>query len=187
MSKPAFFVDGQTEQRSINKICPGHPIRLIGCNGKKVALSAIAKRLKTQIKLLNNRYYPIIILIDREDRKESIQEIKEELKKELIKIGVKDECLISVCDRMIENWILADKKNIIKHTGKKIYFKKSNYEGLKGKSIIKRYYSGYHETTDGVTLLSKSNPKTLCENSESFRDFAETIKKIECYWLAEVY
>jgi len=103
MSNPAFFVDGQTEQRSLHNICPGNPIRIIGCNGDNVSIDAIAKRLTTLIKVLNNKYYPIVILIDREGRTDKCEKIAIDLRDALIQYGVKDEILIGVCDRMIEN------------------------------------------------------------------------------------
>ena len=96
MSRPAFFVDGQTEQRALHQLCPGNPIRLIGCNGKTVSLSAIAKRLATHIKLLNNRNYPIVVIIDRENRVENAETIKEELLSELRKLDINDEIFIGV-------------------------------------------------------------------------------------------
>ncbi len=186
MIKPAFFVDGQTEQRALHKLCPGNPIRLIGCNGKTVSMLAIAKRLATQIKLLNNRHYPIIVLIDRETRNESAESLKKELHEELKKLDIHDDVLIGICDRMIENWILADKSNVLKYTAKKIKWKKKNYEGTKGKSELKKHFKEYHETTDGVNLLSSSNPKLLYENSLSFREFVDTIEKINCIWLQKL-
>lgn len=64
MSRPAYLVDGQTEQKVIRKICPSQPVKLIGCNGDAVCLSEIAKRISTHINLFNNNYYPIICIID---------------------------------------------------------------------------------------------------------------------------
>ena len=65
MSKPAFLVDGHAEKKIIEKLCPGHPIRLINCNGEDVSLTAIAVRANNLIKSFNTIRYPIIILIDR--------------------------------------------------------------------------------------------------------------------------
>lgn len=183
MSRPAFFVDGQTEQRALNQLCPGNPIRLIGCNGKTVSMSAIAKRLTTHIKLLNNRNYPIVVLIDREGRKENIEAIKTELLAELEKLNVNDEILLGVCDRMIENWILADKDNFKKYINRKTKLPHDNYESLRGKSAVKKVFPNYHETTDGVDLLVSANPEEIYKNSSSFRDFVETLQLIHCSWL----
>jgi hypothetical protein len=146
-------------------------------------MSAIAKRLASLIKVLNNRHYPIVVLIDRETRTQDTKSIKEELHLELKKLEIHDEVLIGVCDRMIENWILADKSNISKYCDKRINWKKENFEGTKGKSELKKHMDSYHETTDGVNLLSTSNPKSLYKNSLSFKNFVHTIEKIECSWL----
>jgi len=186
MSKPAFFVDGQTEQRALHKLCPGQPIRIIGCNGKTVTMEAIAKRLATHIKLLNNRNYPIVVLIDREGRHESVIEIKEQLEVEIAKFDLNLDILIGVCDRMIENWILADRENFKKYIGSKKKLKEKTFEGLSGKSMLKKYYSDYHETTDGVKLLSSSDPQILYDSSPSFNLFVNTIQEINCDWLNDV-
>ena len=185
MTKPAFFVDGQTEQKALFQLCPGNPIRLIGCNGKSVSMEAIAKRLATQIKLLSNRNYPIIVLIDREQRKESCTELIKSLTKEVKKLNKTDEIIINVCDRMIENWILADTINFRNYIKREKKLTKTNYEGTSGKSVIKKYYPDYHETTDGVNLLVSSNLQTLAENSNSFKNFGKSIKKIGCSWLTK--
>jgi hypothetical protein len=186
MSKPAFFVDGQTEQRALHQLCPGQPIRIIGCNGITVTMEAIAKRLATHIKLLNNRNYPIVVLIDREGRKESVIDIKEELELEIAKFNLNLEILIGVCDRMIENWILADKENFKSYIGLKKKLKEKTFEGLSGKPKLKKYYPEYHETTDGVKLLSSSNPQVLYDSSPSFNLFVNTVKGLNCEWLNNI-
>ena len=183
MSRPAFFVDGQTEQRALHQLCPGNPIRLIECNGKNVSMSAIAKRLATHIKLLNNRNYPIVVIIDREGREESAEEVKEELLNEMRDLGIEDELLIGVCDRMIENWILADRDNFKNYINRKSNLPKATYEGTKGKSEVKKIFPEYHETTDGVTLLATSNPEEMNRNSDSFSSFVTTLAELPCTWL----
>lgn len=186
MSRPAFFVDGQTEQRVLQRICPGKPIRVIGCNGHTVALEAIAKRLKTHITLLNNRHYPVVVLIDRETRESSASEIKEQLEAELNKLDLKVEIIVGVCDRMIENWMLGDQKNFLNQIGRKNRLKESEFEGLKGKSVVKKYFPEYHETTDGVNFLASADPKEIYKNSPSFRSFVNALEEIECHWLGGI-
>ncbi|MFS4468148.1 DUF4276 family protein [Maribacter sp. 2210JD10-5] len=187
MSRPAFFVDGQTEQRALQQLCSGNPIRLIGCNGKTVSMSAVAKRLATHIKLLNNRNFPIVVIIDREAREESAEEVKKELLNELGILGIEDEILIGVCDRMIENWILADRDNFKKYINRKSNLPKVTYEGTKGKSEVKKIFPEYHETTDGVTLLATSNPEEMNRNSTSFNSFVKTIAELPCTWLENLW
>ena len=55
MSKPAFFVEGKTEQRIVQTLCPGCPVRIINCNGDGVSLEAISKRVGTLARLLHEK------------------------------------------------------------------------------------------------------------------------------------
>src|SRR3954452_9708477 len=75
MPDPAFLVDGIMEQRILQHICPGKPVQRLNCNGKNVALEIIVDRIEFHIRLLNNRYDPIIILIDREQRRATCVDI----------------------------------------------------------------------------------------------------------------
>jgi|tagenome__1003787_1003787.scaffolds.fasta_scaffold20728160_2 hypothetical protein len=75
MPDPAFLVDGIMEQRILQHICPGKPVQRLNCNGKNVALEIIVDRIEFHIRLLNNRYDPIIILIDREQRRATCADI----------------------------------------------------------------------------------------------------------------
>src|SRR5690554_816402 len=84
MINPAFIVDGFTEKLIIEKICPGKTIKRADINGKNVTLDAIAKKIASLIRLLNNRYHPIIILIDKEERNESISDIINSLHSKIV-------------------------------------------------------------------------------------------------------
>jgi len=68
MINPAFIVDGYTELKIVQNICPGQPIKRTDLNGKSVTIVAMAKKIAWHIRLLGNRYYPIIILVDKEER-----------------------------------------------------------------------------------------------------------------------
>ena len=68
MPDPAFLIEGHMEKKILQSVCPGVPIRRIECNGEDVAMSVMAKFIETHIRLLNNRYYPIVIIFDREGR-----------------------------------------------------------------------------------------------------------------------
>jgi hypothetical protein len=133
MASSAFLVDGHLEQYFIQQVCPDHPVRRIGCNGHSVSLEAIAKHIASHCRLFDNRYYPIIIIIDREDRDETACEIKNSLITLLQKEGVKDSLIVAVADRMIENWILADQSVIKEHPDRK-QLAHIHPEGLHGKN-----------------------------------------------------
>src|SRR5690348_2601584 len=117
MPEPAFLVDGVMEQRIIARLCPDRPVRRIECNGHDVALEAIVDRVDLHIRDLNNRYHPIIILIDRETRRSSCEEILSEMRTLLDAKGHANQCVIGVVDRCIENWILADWENVSQKMG----------------------------------------------------------------------
>lgn len=186
MSQPAFIVDGQQEQKIVQHLCPGAPVRVLSCNGDYVELQAAAKRIASLIRLMGNKYYPYVIIFDREKRKASAETIRERLKELIMAEEIHDEIIIGIPDRMIENWILADWENItlqekIKNTGVTVTF-----EGLSGKAKMKKLLprnSIYHETVQGVSWFLKANVKVIYKNSHSFCLFANALKKLSCDWL----
>lgn len=187
MNKPAFLVDGFTEKLVLEKICPNTKINRINCNGSSVSLESIAKRVAILIRIMNNRHFPIIIVIDREDREMTVLEIEQKLKEEIIKAGIADDIRIGVCDRMLENWILSDWESYTESCKTENIVKPEIIEGIKGKSFIKKTYPTYQETTDGVNMLLKANPKAMYDNSESFKKFVHKIIDIKCEWLNSLF
>jgi hypothetical protein len=176
MSKPAFIVDGFTEKLILGKICPGKPVRRTDLNGKHVTIKAIANKISSLIRLLNNKYYPIIIVIDREDREGNCTEIIKELREELTEKGHEnDDIRINVADKMLENWIIAD-WSVITETENK----PETTDGLRGSSVIKKHKGTYGKTTDGVDLFTKANPSIIYKNSPSFKTFIDSLDGITC-------
>lgn len=186
MSNPAFLVDGFMEKLVLGQVCPNKKVNRINCNGNSVSIEAMAKRISSLISLLNNRYYPIIILVDREDRDITCLDFERALLTEIRSNGITDDVRIGVCDRMIENWILSDWETFCSICGT-VHSRPEEIEGLMGKSLIKRFYGSYHETTDGVSLFLKSNPATIYANSPSFRSLADKLADIECDWISLCY
>lgn len=180
MSNPAFIVDGFTEKLILQQICPGCRVSRTDLNGKSVSIEAIAKKIASLIRLLNNRHYPIIILIDKEERDETVGAIIEKLETNIKGNGVVNQDLrIGVADRMIENWIISD-WNCLNVGAEK---KPSLTEGVNGSSIIKKIKGNYGKTTDGVELFLSANPKEIYKNSESFRLFADRLEGVDCKYL----
>lgn len=178
MSNPAFIVDGFTEKLIIDKICPGKPIRRTDLNGKSVTIKAIANKISSLIRLLNNKYYPIIVVIDREDRQEDCVTIIDNLMDELKQKGHEHEDIrISVADKMIENWIIADWELI-----GNIQEKPEVTDSLNGASEIKKKLGAYGKTTDGVKLFLNANPVKVYNNSPSFKRFVDNLEDIDCYY-----
>ncbi|WP_262148208.1 DUF4276 family protein [Chryseobacterium foetidum] len=178
MSKPAFIIDGFTEKLILEKICPGSKITRTDLNGKTVTIKAIAKKISSLIKLLGNKFYPIIIVVDKEDREESCDKLIDELTTELKQNGCEDQDMrVFFADRMIENWIIAD-WDILKNSKDKPLIT----DGLRGSKIIKESLGSYSKTIDGVNLFVKCDSKIIYKNSPSFKQFIDGIQDIDCYY-----
>lgn len=176
MSNPAFIVDGFTEKLVIGKLCPGKPISRTELNGKSVSIKAIANKVASFIRLYDNKYYPIIIVVDRESREETCTDLCQELNNELEKLGfIKKDIRICFADRMFENWIIAD-WSVLESENEKPKIT----DGLKGSSEIKKILGSYSKTTEGVELFLKCNLEVVYKYSDSFRQFVDLISDLNC-------
>jgi len=182
MNNPAFLVDGNLEQKFIQRSCPGKTVNRINCNGEDVEVSAIVSRIATQCRLLGNKYYPIVVIIDRESRDISTEELCTQILAGLRGEGITDKLIVAASNRMIENWILADPEVVRQHPN----FQKAppaKCEGLNGKKLMKECIRYYHETTIGVDLLLKCRASYLRKNSESFAYLYKKLPSKRCWWL----
>lgn len=185
MSRPAFIVDGYQEKKIVQQLCPNAPIRLLNRNGRDVELHAAAKRVVSLIRLLGNRYYPFVIIFDREERKESSSRVAEVLRELILSEGIVDDLVIGVPDRMIENWLLADWATV-QSLGKLKTPKSQIFEGCNGKAAIKKLLpkgNTYQETVQGVEWFSAVNVNALFRNSSSFYHFVNELEHLDCLWL----
>ncbi len=176
----AFLVEGRMEQRIVQRLCDGVPVRLIGANGRDVTPTAIAKRAAPLIRLLKN-YYPIVIVFDREARKLSCAAIEAELRQALKAHKVeRDDLIIGIADRMIENWILACSQV------RRKYGLLESCEGKDGKAILslalERNGKSYHETTIGVEMFCAIDVGAVREHSSSFARFVRELGQ-HCSWI----
>lgn len=186
MPEPAFLVEGRMEQSIVQRLCPGKPVRLIGCNGDHVALDVIARFADAQIRLLKNSY-PIVIVLDREMREESCDVIQQKLTELLNAKGHQGQFIVGVADRMTENWILASWVAICAESAVHRPYDGPS-EGVDGKALIRTLLpagESYHETTIGVDLFLRCDVQTMYRESPSFRSFLDMIS-IKCWWLAPV-
>jgi hypothetical protein len=183
MPKPAFLVEGQMEQRIIQRLCPNRPVRLIGCNGDEVSMAAIAKALNARLRLLGD-CHPVIIILDRERREKCCEELIQELSHLLDEYEHRGRYVIGMADRTIENWILSDWSNILQDDPT-YQAMADDSQGKHGKTIIKHLMPEqkfYHETTIGVELFLKCRALQLYAANESFRSFVCQLD-LECWWL----
>ena len=180
---PAFLVDGLTEKKIVQKLCHGATVRMTGVNGKDVELSAIAKAAHSLISLFKGRHYPVILIMDREKRQQSSEEIEDELKRLLEKLGVMEEVIISCPGRMLESWMLSDDEYF-----EEIYDIKldTSYEGSHGKREIRKLLAEkkqtYHEVSVGVDLFCSLDAARIAINSSSFARFRSKTAHF-CGWL----
>jgi hypothetical protein len=177
--KPAFLVDGLTEQRFIQKICPGAPVKLINLNGNSVSSLAIVKRIASLIRIWKGHYYPIIIIIDREDRDITSDNFCKELYLFIEKENISDQLFIGIADRMIENWMIADPELWPEHQIK------DNVDNFSGLSTLKKYMPSYNKAATGPDILKKSRASEICKRSQSFKMLFEKISHIQCHWLQQ--
>lgn len=183
MTDPAYLVEGQMEQKFVHSICNGSTtVRRIGVNGKDVSLEAIAKRVESHCRLLNNRYYPIVIVFDRETRTETSEGLRLGLLVELQKLGVPtDQICIGVPDKTTETWILADRNSLRENFD--ISINKENREGFANVGLLEvATKTSYHKTTTGVEMLKKASAAEIAMNSESFRILIDQLNQIDCHW-----
>jgi hypothetical protein len=179
MHNPAFLVEGQMEQKIVQRICPGRPVRLIGINGDHVQLEAICDRLETQIRLLGNRNHPIFVIFDREKRTESAQDIMKSVKAILDQRGFSDQDIrVFVADREFEDWILLDSDGVCDHFG--IARPDVVPRGKGGLARLIQSCVQYHETSVGVDLFGVVSKEKLRDGCPSFRGLYEAATELQC-------
>lgn len=175
----AFLVDGHTEQRFIQKICPNKTVQRINLNGSSVGAIAIAKRVATQVRLWGGRYFPIIIVVDLEDRLITPTAFSGSLLMAIRNEGIADEIVIGVASRMIENWILADSQRLNWTTCP------SQVDSFHGAAKLKEIIGDYDKASDGPELLHQARPSKIREKSPSFDDFMNALPIMPgCHWLS---
>lgn len=185
MTRVAFIVEGQLEQRAVQKACPNQKAVLLGANGDDVAFATICDRIETHFRIFSNRHYPIIVMFDRERRKESVEEIEDAIRSELRARRIDDKQFIFyISDREFECLFLA-------HLGADGAFhptgcpQTANIDGLHGTAEVKARLGSrnirYHKTTTGLELFGKVSPSIVATKSESFRRFQRQILQY-CRW-----
>lgn len=181
-----YIVDGVLEQNVIKRLCPGRPVRRTNLNGKSVHLVAIAKRVATLIRVSSGDYDPIIVIVDREQRDLSSDEMEIQTKELLRQDDLDTSRLVISCpDRMIENWICA---GTIEFQDNPICQGDDvSFDDLHGKARLKgellQFIPAYREATTGVDLFCKINVSRARLRSASFCRFSEQVEK-ECRWMA---
>jgi hypothetical protein len=176
VTKPAFIVEGAMERRIIEQLCGGVPVRLIGANGTEVPIEAMAKFAYAQVRMLLNRFFPIVIIFDREGRDETADDIAEKMIGCLACRGIDPgQIRIYVADCCSESWIMPcidEKCEIIQEVTD---IKPPEKPCTKG-NLKRRFRANglsYVETVDGVRLFCSSGAERMAMASENFRAISE--------------
>jgi hypothetical protein len=185
MPRLAFIVEGHQEQKIIQSICPGSPVIRLNINGDSVSCEAIASRVSTLSRPWFNRFYPIVIIFDRERRQETCEEIEGSIRSILaIPSEYKDQFIFCVIDRTIESWIIP----FVDDNGKILSspLDNSNYEGQNVVGELTRRLRKseifYDKTTTGVEIFCGIDPVCLSSVSISFSALKERLQP-HCGWL----
>lgn len=174
-----FLVEGHTEQKIVQAICPKAVVQRINLNGNSVEANAIAVRVATQARLWGGKYRPIVILVDREKRTQTAVEFAASLSSAIRDQGIEDPIVVGVADRMIENWILANPS--LWPNGEA----PDNVDGTAGATQLKKLRrNSYAKSSDGPRLFKECSPSALRQRSPSFRSFADQLELLKCRWLA---
>ncbi len=170
----AFIVDGHQEKKVVQRLCPDAPVRMTNLNGKDVDLRVIARNVASFIKLLKGRHFPVCVIVDREERSDTSEQIERFLEIELRAFGVDVELIVSSPDRMLENWIIAG--NPTCEDDRVLCGNRSQPADVShGKSVMNKLMHerklSYYETGNGVELFCKIDLKQAADRSPSLQRF----------------
>lgn len=179
MPNPAFIVEGQMEQRVLQRICKGRPAKRIGCNGDEVPMSRMAVFVETQIRSLGNRHHPVFVIFDREKRADSAEKLKEDLINCLRDRGLDvSNILVFVADRETEQWLLYDLETICL-----MFDLEPPREAPIGKGGLKKLIAGrvnYHETTVGVEIFLAVDKAKIAAQCPVFHELRQSALAAGC-------
>lgn len=183
MTRVGFIVEGEHEQDIVRRVCPGAKVVRLGANGESTSMEAIAKKIDALNVAFGNRYFPIVVLFDREKRDKSCEKLRSELISEMKKRRIPiDQFIISISDRKIENWILP----FVDKEGALVEIPCESADGKAAESeLIRRLRRAgveYHKRTNGVELFCRINPNNLANISPSFRWLYDSLKQ-KCPWM----
>jgi len=174
---PAFLVDGVTEQRFVKLVCSGSPVRIINCNGSSVRTAAIAKRVASLIRLWGGKFFPIVVVVDLENRDMTAEAFCCDLERAIRDEGVVDDLVVGVADRMIENWMLGDGRVWSECAPP------ACVDGCHGASVLKRQIPSYDKAAAGPGLLKRASASEIRRRSPSFDAFVAKLVRLNCRWL----
>lgn len=184
---PVFVVEGHLEHKFLAETSNGKIRILKLSNGKQVSPAALAKQVHAQVRAAQGQPPYVIVIADREKRKQSALQLEADITSELTKLSFPGRFHVHVPDMMIENWILADAGALAKEGLNPNVA--NGTEGCHGKGKLSEAFrnrnKNYKETIDGVRLLKSCSAIAIRQKSPSFRRLFRTISRLApgCYWL----
>lgn len=174
----AFLVDGVTEQRFVQLICPKAAVKRINLNGASVQTDALAKRISSLIRLWNGKYRSIVVLVDLEKREQAAGDFSRDLLGAIEAQGAAHGVIVGVADRMLENWMLGDIELWPDHEIP------DTVDGFAGATFLKKLTnSRYDKAAHGPDLLKNARASEIRKRSPSFASLCDQMPKLKCYWL----
>ncbi|WP_145998295.1 hypothetical protein [Caulobacter flavus] len=179
MPKIAALVEGHTEVHFINATFSKPHIQRPFPNGRDVSLSLIAECIAESVEFISGEVDEIIVILDRECRKISTEEMRSQIIDMVKKLGCKREISIGITDRHFENWILADEKKIQEK------FSSIEYEysgdGTFGKAQLEKISGFEMSPTDKALLLKACSATRGSSTSPSLKQWIDSIN-CDWYW-----
>ena len=168
------LVDGRAEDLFFRATLPGCKIRRIIPNGRDVPLELIVEAVKIGHESFCGETSVAIVKIDREQRKESCDDILSSLNDMIESSGITRPTIVALPDRCLENWILADDARISALCGTDYDY---IHEGQMGKPILNNILGGgakipYVKTSK---LLISASAQSIRTKSSSFSKFATDV------------
>jgi hypothetical protein len=153
-------------------------------NGRDVSVTALAKAIASLYRTYKGRHFPVFVIVDRETREISAEALEDAIVEALRSHGIpQDQVIVGCPDRMIENWMLADRDYMAKVFGCVV---DHSTDGVHGKVTIRHLLrSGgrpYHEITVGVEIFKRVCPFRVAAQSPSFARFSKRANTY-CPWL----
>jgi hypothetical protein len=148
-------------------------------------MKTLCQRIETHFRVFSNRYYPIVVIFDRENRPQTPRELLDEINAILADKKLDPaQFIFLISDRDIEVMFVCHhtKDGEFIDTGCP---ETTNVDGVAGESELRNRLSkrgiAYHKTTVGMTIFKKIRPLIVASKSENFRRFRDQIVTM-CKW-----
>lgn len=178
MAQIGVIVDGQGDYHSVRSRFLGQcrVLKSDGPRGHQASIDNIVAGATKQIAMLEGcKCSPIVVLIDFEMRTEDYDVFAEKLAGKFRERYTECNVKVSVPNRMIENWYLADIEYLSMNKAfLKNNIRQRNFEGTNGKEQLKKMFRvnySYSETIHGPQLFSVLRFEVARSNSSSFSNF----------------